>query len=818
MDNHNETPQFPAITLPETYEMIPAELRALPQWVCWLFQQKADEKKPRKVPIIAGSSDWAKVNDPDTWRDFETAWSAANASSGTLGIGFMFTAEDPYFGIDLDHAITETGELLPEAQHIIDIMATYAEVSPSGSGVKLIVKAAKPASARSRSDVLGPPLVVELFDWGRFFTITGQTLDADIDLIPERQLEVDALCTRLWPSRPPTPAAPSAGAVIHIASGGASVVTRCQKYLAKCPDAISGEGGHNRTYHAACMCYRFGLSNNQALEVMRWFNGTKTGDEQWTEAELLHKLEGARADVELKGEFNCMNDPARRHKQSGHSALTAPSPSATPSDDIVTALGIKLGERDPESGKVVLDSKKTLPSARAFLREEHVQSGVITVRSQHGELFTWGKGQYHMIEPASLEQSLQRWLHRAVREQYNRSAKAYEFVPFDSNPHAVEQVLETITNEMYVSASNLPPCWLPGVTPPIQAQSWKLTDCLFTTSSIVHVPTGECLPATPACFNVGAVTFGYDPAAPQPLEWLKFLDQIFEADQASRELLQEWFGYCLVQKTNFQKSLLIIGPKRAGKGTIGRVLRQLIGEHNCCGPTVSGLAGHFGLQPLLYKSLAIVSDARFAGQNVHILIERLLNIIGEDAITIDRKHRTSVTMTLPTRFTFLTNDIPELPDASTALMERFLVIRLTESFAGREDVTLSDKLSNELPGILLWAMDGLRRLLARQRFVQPAHSADVIRSMHAAASPVAMFVKERCVLAAGARTPCQTLVTAFNSWAEQEGMDIRMTAQNFGKALQSAFPSVERIRSTKDNYYEGIRPSSACDSPVVVAA
>ncbi|MFN7316709.1 MAG: phage/plasmid primase, P4 family [Phycisphaerae bacterium] len=805
MDNHNETPQLSAITLPETFEMIPAELRDLRQWVCWRFEQKAGEKKPRKVPIIAGSSTWAKVNAPDTWRDFDTAWGAAKASSGLLGIGFVFAADDPYFGIDLDHAITEAGELVPEAQQIIDRMASYGEVSPSGRGVKLIVKATKPARAQSRSDVLGPPLVVELYEQSRYFTITGKSLDADIALVPDRQLEVDELCARLWPNMLPAPAA-AAGRVAPIVGGGPDLVTRCKKYLVTCPDAISGEGGQNETFHAACICFRFGLSDDQALEVMRWYNHTKTGGEQWTDAELLHKLEGARKAVEGSGEFNCMNDPSRRRNPRVQCGVIAQSASAMPNDDIVTALGVKLGDRDPESGKVVLDSKKTLPSARAFLREQHMQSGVITVRSQHGELFVWGKGQYHMIEPASLQQSLQQWLHRAVREQYNRNAKAYEFVPFDSNPHAVNQVLDTIKAEMHLDATRLPPCWLPGVTTPTDAHAWKLTDCLFSPSSIVHVPTGESVPATPACFNVGAVTFDHDPAAPQPLEWLKFLDQIFEADQASRELLQEWFGYCLVQKTNFQKSLLIIGPKRAGKGTIGRVLRQLIGEHNCCGPTVSGLAGHFGLQPLLYKSLAIVSDARFTGQNVHILIERLLNIIGEDAITIDRKHRTSVTMTLPTRFTFLTNDIPELPDASTALMERFLVIRLTESFAGREDVTLSDKLGNELPGILLWAMEGLRRLLARGRFVQPEGGLDTVRCMKIAASPVATFLSERCSRVPDSRVLFDDLHRAYKTWASQERLDGTLSPQEFGRELNSALPGKKLKRTTGGmSFLEGVQ-------------
>lgn len=83
--------------------------------------------------------------------------------------------------------------------------------------------------------------------------------------------------------------------------------------------------------------------------------------------------------------------------------------------------------------------------------------------------------------------------------------------------------------------------------------------------------------------------------------------------------------------------LLLVGPRRSGKGTIGRILTGLIGAANVVGPTTSSLAGPFGLQPLIGKSLAIVSDARFAGEHVGTVVERLLCISGEDRLTIDRK-------------------------------------------------------------------------------------------------------------------------------------------------------------------------------------
>src|SRR5207253_1165563 len=112
-------------------------------------------------------------------------------------------------------------------------------------------------------------------------------------------------------------------------------------------------------------------------------------------------------------------------------------------------------------------------------------------------------------------------------------------------------------------------------------------------------------------------------------------------------LLQEFMGYLLIADTSQQKMLLLVGPRRSGKGTIGRVITALVGPGNMVGPTCNSLAGTFGLQGLIGKSLAIVSDARFHGECVPILVERLLCITGEDTISVDRKFLPPVTLKLP---------------------------------------------------------------------------------------------------------------------------------------------------------------------------
>jgi putative DNA primase/helicase len=211
------------------------------------------------------------------------------------------------------------------------------------------------------------------------------------------------------------------------------------------------------------------------------------------------------------------------------------------------------------------------------------------------------------------------------------------------------------------------------------------------------------------------------------------------------------------------------------------------------------------LQALIGKSLAVVSDARFSGEGIGIVVERLLCISGEDAIGVDRKFLGSVTMKLPTRFVFLTNELPRMNDASGALASRFLVLRLTNSFYGKEDPTLQGQLFAELPGILLWAIEGLKRLRARGHFVQPSSVADAVRELEELASPVSAFVRECCIVGAGHRTWVDEMYKAWAGWCQRDGRVSVTHKQTFGRDLSAAVPGVVRRRGAMDvPFYAGI--------------
>src|SRR5207302_2367278 len=137
-----------------------------------------------------------------------------------------------------------------------------------------------------------------------------------------------------------------------------------------------------------------------------------------------------------------------------------------------------------------------------------------------------------------------------------------------------------------------------------------------------------------------------------------------------------------------------------------------------------------GLAPLIGKHVAIISDARLSGRTDQaVIVERLLSISGEDTLTVDRKHREAWTGQLPTRLTIISNELPRLSDSSGALAGRLILLPLTQSFYGQEDENLMAKLLPELPGILLWAIQGLLRLRERGHFLQPESGKQMIEEM-----------------------------------------------------------------------------------------
>jgi putative DNA primase/helicase len=458
-------------------------------------------------------------------------------------------------------------------------------------------------------------------------------------------------------------------------------------------------------------------------------------------------------------------------------------------------LNMSVNLNSTENTRTTANSRRTerlrlspgepLNSARKFAEQHFTANNTLKLRHQHGDFLRWSGSCYLAQEEAALRAAIYSFLDAAVA----RDPRTGRWGPFNPTKHKVDVVLDALKSHAHLAASTISPSWLVDQGEPMASE---IVSC---SNGLLHLPTRDLLPQTPKFFTRNALPLPYLADAPAPTEWLAFLDKVWPNDPQSIAVLQEIFGYFLTSDTRQQKLFLLVGPPRSGKGTIGRVLTELLGRHNICSPTLASLAERFGLQPLIGKSAAVIGDARLGGQaNQQTIAERLLSVSGEDPMDVDRKHQLVWTGRLIARFFIISNELPPLNDASGALASRFIILRLTKSFLGKEDTGLTARLLKELPGILQWAIDGWARLAQRGRFEQPASADSHVAALNDLSSPIKMVLNDKCVIDADLHIECGRLYGAWVQWCAENGHKNTGSSARFGSHLSAVLPNIRTIR------------------------
>lgn len=537
----------------------------------------------------------------------------------------------------------------------------------------------------------------------------------------------------------------------------ADALRRARAYLAATPPAVEGSGGDTHTFTVVCKVVRgCDLPVDVAFDALREWNARCVPP--WSEADLRDKIAGAR------------------------------KYGTEPIGGLLTE-GLILNPNDP------------LPSAREFVAQRHTVDGVVTLRHQSQTFLAYAPevGAYLELDDAAVRASLYGFLEPAKRRLDD--GKVAPFQPTSAKVNNVLDALQGITN---LPASVPSPSWLKH-DPGLDAR-----DMLAGPNGLLHVPTRTLHLSTPEFFTRNAIDFAYDPWAPTPRQWLAFLESVWPDDSESIDTLQELFGYLLSPDTRFQKIFLLIGPPRAGKGIIARVLRLIVGARNTCAPTLAAFGRDFGKHVLIGKTVAIISDARIGGRtDTASVAETLLSISGEDAQTIERKFLPDWNGQLATRFVLLTNELPRIGDVSGALAKRFILLALQNSFYGKEDLGLFDRLAPELSGILLWALEGRDRLYARGHFQQPESAGELIQEFNDLGSPEATFLRQCTQTEPGAAVSQKELFAAWATWCAENGRDRPGTAQTFGRNVRAALPWITTRqlggRGEQERHWEGLR-------------
>jgi hypothetical protein len=310
-------------------DAIPPELRALPQWVAWRYGER--NGKPDKIPINPKSGEWAKCNNSATWGTFEQALAAVERFECS-GIAFTFSPDDEFFGVDLDACRDlATGQLVPWASEIIGAINSYAEVSPSGYGVKLIARGKMPEGAKHVKKLKDVPTYgdkspeIAIYDWGRFWTFTGERLPGAQLCCEPRQQELEALLVKLWP--------PKASSNGKAHTNGQATGDWFEKLLAECAAAAEGQRSE-RDFNLCAAAIRHGCSADEiwgrVCHVGKFASGGRAYfDRTW---------EAAAAEV-------AKDDPPRQRGNPDND--TRPAIEVSPNEYLVNDAAVDALKADP---------------------------------------------------------------------------------------------------------------------------------------------------------------------------------------------------------------------------------------------------------------------------------------------------------------------------------------------------------------------------------------------------------------------------------------------------------------------------------------
>lgn len=461
-----------------------------------------------------------------------------------------------------------------------------------------------------------------------------------------------------------------------------------------------------------------------------------------------------------------------------------------------------------------------LATARRIMADLFSTGDDYTLVSWRGDFWQYNGAHWQLVaDEMELKAPLWHRLDTATYVTADREEK-----PWNPTKTKVAGLLEPMAVTNYLPASCDAPVWEDGNS---------ARGVIAMDNGLFSLESRRLDPHTPKLFTTWGLPFDYDDGAQCPT-WLKFLSSIFTHDPKAVDALQEFMGYLISGQTNQHKALMLIGAPRAGKGTISTIVQALMGYSNVATTTLHDLASEFGLGALVGKPLTVIEDARDAGAAGKGVVERLLNLVANDSMSVNRKNLEYWNGRLNTRLMLVSNEVPRLPDSSGAILNRFITIRLVRSFTEAEqDKHLKERLLKELPGIFNWALLGLDRLYQQGQFTTPDSSDDLATAFSELTEPLQVFIDE-CdgFEITGDERDCMdasVLLEFYRRWTILEGRQ-RLNRESLASKITAMYPCVRYANvqrneageydpgAKKRRTYLGIKPINSPHSWMVAGA
>jgi P4 family phage/plasmid primase-like protien len=321
-------------------------------------------------------------------------------------------------------------------------------------------------------------------------------------------------------------------------------------------------------------------------------------------------------------------------------------------------------------------------------------------------------------------------------------------------------------------------------------------------NGILDLDTYELMNHSPEWLLMSKSPAKYDSEAECP-KFLEFLDQSLE--QKYHPLIKEYIGYILWPQYHIHKSFMFLGPKRTGKSTLMRVIEAVVGQSSCSHVSLQDLMENRFMRARLFgKKLNSYGDLPATPLKDAGIFK---NVTGEDTIDAENKFEHPFSFKNSAKILFSANRLPKLRVPDDAFYGRWVIVPFENSFFGREDPDLTEKLTTqeELSGIFNLGLGGLKRLRENGwRFTYEDDGGAVYRRK---SNPLIGFLEDRCEASSESYVVKADLIKAYNEYVKELGFPPASSNKAFGKEImdQTITPVVTSYPKVNDRQVEAWR-------------
>lgn len=715
---------------PKLFENLPAALKALPQWVVWQAVERAERPKPEKAPLDpkSGGHARARTDSPNTWGTFDEAAKVFETNRDLHGIGFVFTPQDPFAFIDLDDARDPaTGAVGDWAQEIVDRLKSYAEVSPSGTGLRIVVEADAPGPAKRRGKV-------EIYAAGQYATLTGAIVGKSPKPVAKRQGELADIYSLVFgkvdpaETLPPPPPTNDPKLTRVRALSDDDLITKATGAAngAKFVRLWTAEDVGDRSAADAALCSILAYwTRADAARVDRLFRRSKLMRAKWDE----------RRGANTYGERT-----------------------------VAFAVRGATSLYDPDLELQLAEGHNDVANAEIF---NQLHYGEFAWNAEAKGWHAWGQHYWEpwadlrvLLAAEGVSQELLRRATAAPDADARRQERRIKWAISSGDRRRIEAIESFARRRNEVRAADFD----------------RDPYILCCENGVLDLRTGELRDGTRADRCTRSTKLKYDPTAKCPT-WDKFLREIMGDEAEMISYLWRVIGYSLTGDVTERAFFLFHGEGRNGKSTLVETLKALLG------PPGTGYAQKARFSTFLRKTFSSGGPnddvAHLAGARVVIASEAderqaldvalVKELTGGDTHRARHLHSREFEFAPQFKLFLVTNKVPPIHETTYAIWDRLHYVpfewRVPEN---QVDRGLPLRLLGELPGILAkaakacleWQAEGLR---------PPPKVLKAGAKLYAEMDTFGEFLTDCCETGDNFRVPHKDLYQAFFHWAKDQG-------------------------------------------------